>query len=113
MEGILSKSTRQLNQGESVKGETLFYPYCGMDLMLPRYFAYRDSFLKKCFSELLILAIVSILRSSLLELARTKRVFSFGRDFNCHFAIQRISSLQLGIFSLQQTNSIQIIYLLG
>ena len=37
-----------------------------------------------------ILVIVSILRSSLLGLGRTKRVFGFGRAFNGHFAIQGI-----------------------
>ena len=65
------------------------------------------------------MAIDGILRSSLLELGRTKRVFGFGRAFNGCFAILGISSLQfwgfpacktgdfqlakLGIFSLQQT----------
>jgi len=59
-----------------------------------------------------ILVIVSILRSSLLEFKRTKRVFGFGRAFNGRFAILGISNLHktgdfhfaiLVIFSLQQT----------
>ena len=49
---------------------------------------------KKAFLISSILVIVSILRYSLLELGRTKRVFGFGRAFNGLFAILGISSLQ-------------------
>ena len=63
MDGILSNSAKQLDQGEffiseksvleSVKGKPLFYPYSEMALMLPQYFVYGAFFLKKCFSDII------------------------------------------------------------
>jgi len=67
---------------------------CFLDISLIEIPSSKNAFLISS-----ILVIVSILRSSLLELGRTKRAFDFGRAFNGRFAILGISSLQNWGFS--------------